>query len=996
MNSGKRVITYGRRLSRRPTTPGLMKLSSSSPDSKSPTTTPPRIPKPSPIRRSAPTTSSLASDDPFAFGTDDSAKDSEHTSLTSSPNASQSPPTPALKRKRFETRSSPSKDSIVEVVIPATKRLRQQNPDSIPSPNSQSTSRQSPRDDVFKVSSTQRTKQTNTRRTASAPKRTPSANNMVLDPPTGNTTPTPAAQVVEAFSQLETAEDVSMDVFDMVMEDSGITRSSTSTRVYRKKTQTRSVSAKKPKELKPPKRVSSSEGELKRRGVAAKTAVDEGLGPSLPDDMDVDIVEVPTLASTLSESVEGPGEVDESGMNNTAAVDADGSATPLRRAVSWNADDNPFSNSPNRFVAVPKAGSRVARMRAAGTSPSTRRTVSFGTVDELGEGGDSVVKALFGEKSAFGEESRPPVDPTAPIQQTAPPSEIPPAGSTRIARTYARTAPPNDILPPSPTKPLPPTTNPFEASITSAPPPLVRPSIGITYGRSRSFLEDVADDQAGHYASEVKRRREEELDTSDEEEEGGRGRKELRSLHEVRESGEAKRFTDEMEYFLDGVRGEQGLRVRRSSCLELSKKMLVPKFLAKVRAHDFVPPLYAALHGETDPILLVLLSLMLLLLVQERRNVEVLLREPDLFDVLNRVFMLAEDPLKEEWGSSKFEKRLGMDVLDIFTSANVMEDAPRPLGLHVVTMMCLQQVLAYGQSPYLRSKFRESGLLSSVGKEVLDLGKKGKIAMTSESVAIPPEWNFDHANRCLVALEHATHEDLRNQQELVAVEGFIDSLMDVMVFCRVLVEEGKDEEEALSAGRTATNVLKLLLNLTNYHETWSSALGTSPHLDNILRMAIIPLWVSRHAQTEMKDGGDAEGEGQADVKELGMALLILSWGLLSNLVEFNMENRKRVLWIELGTACRGAAEWSGTCKCSEKRSAMVLLVDIFSKRVVISPEDPNGDQIISYLAILLGGLIKDNAMNRNIIRSHMPNKSFKTAIDVVEFMASHPDLLRES
>ena len=45
-----------------------------------------------------------------------------------------------------------------------------------------------------------------------------------------------------------------------------------------------------------------------------------------------------------------------------------------------------------------------------------------------------------------------------------------------------------------------------------------------------------------------------------------------------------------------------------------------------------------------------------------------------------------------------------------------------------MTMMCTEEVLEYTQSLYIRSKLRESGLLSSVGKAVLELGKVAKSA----------------------------------------------------------------------------------------------------------------------------------------------------------------------------------------------------------------------------------------------------------------------------
>ncbi|KAJ3039610.1 hypothetical protein HDV00_012068 [Rhizophlyctis rosea] len=764
------------------------------------------------------------------------------------------------------------------------------------------------------------------------------------------------------------------------------------------------------------------------------TDLDEGLGPSLPDDMEIDVHATECSASDLSGTVVGDvggkevkQDIDVQGMEGSSPTESGtGSSTPIRRAISFTEEENSFINSPNKFAAVARPGSRVARMKAGqpGNSPTAvRRTVSFNVLAEESVKASAPSSNLFAQikSDQIQLQSSETVVTASTLQSSS--STTTPAALTpgsRIVRTYARRALSSDSMPTSPTNST--LTAPPLDRTNSYTAVSVQTTVGITYGRTRSFLEDAPEDHSDQYESEVRRRREEELETSSEDEE----RKEVKSLHEIRESGEARRFTDEMDYFLDGLRGEQPVGVRRSSCLELMKKMLSSKYIAKVRSHDYVPRLYGLLHSETDAILLALLTLMLLLLAQEKRNIEVLLREPDLFEVLARVLGLTADPLKGEWGSTKFEKRMAQDVAEIFASADVLEDAPRPLGLDIAVVMCLDELLASGHSPYIRGKLRESGLLVLLGKIVIGLGQRAKqVAATSvDDQTSSGGFPFDHVNKCMRALDYAIYGDVPNQAELTGVEGFVESVMDAIVFCRVSADTLTDADEMLAgilhhlqtthtrertkthlpnpASRTTLHATTFLMNFTNHHEACSNILGTSPFLDILLRLAIVPLWAKdaegdamfRRHEGEMmgEDGGGDEGRPGRD--ELGMALLLSSWGLLINIVEFNAGNRERVRRVELSTRCKGFGEWSKECSCGDKESALALIVDIAAKRKVISPEDANGDEAVAYLAILLGCLTKDNPANRRFIKERMPSKSFKSAIDgLTDFVQKHQDRL---
>ncbi|KAJ3413689.1 hypothetical protein HDV05_007677 [Chytridiales sp. JEL 0842] len=140
---------------------------------------------------------------------------------------------------------------------------------------------------------------------------------------------------------------------------------------------------------------------------------------------------------------------------------------------------------------------------------------------------------------------------------------------------------------------------------------IARPTVAVTYGKTRSFLASEQEGNREGYVALAKRHREEGLESSDEEE-----RRDLRTSHELRQSGESKRFSDEMEYLLAGLSANQPVNVLRTSALELCKKVKCPKLLGKIRTHSYLPRVYESIsiHGDWDEQFDVLHTLIAILL----------------------------------------------------------------------------------------------------------------------------------------------------------------------------------------------------------------------------------------------------------------------------------------------------------------------------------------------------------------------------------------------
>ncbi|KAJ3283163.1 hypothetical protein HK104_010523 [Borealophlyctis nickersoniae] len=670
------------------------------------------------------------------------------------------------------------------------------------------------------------------------------------------------------------------------------------------------------------------------------------------------------------------------------------------------------------FRARIKTTSRVARMRNAGSNQTVsppKRSVSFEFQREsekaigVGTAGVATV-SLFSPSKVLS----PPFSKVAPTgvqsvgSSQAPPIASPPAGSgesekpisysrSSVTRTYgARSLNREDlqgtpISPPkksisldsaesmlmgaTPVKPAPP---PVAAS------PLVRHPIGMTYGRSRSFLSEVEDPYApSPYMSESQRRRDEGLESSDEDEPG---RKEVKTVHELREAGMAKRFSDEMAYLLDGLQEDQSIGVKRSSCLELAKKILSGKFMMKVRAHDFVPRVYAALHAQEDPFLLATSTFAFCVMLEDKRNIECIAGEPDCIDVLVRAMNLAADPLSGKWAKTKYEKRLVSDLQQHMTSSGIFVDVPST-SLSSIALRCLAAVTT-SQTPRNIADLRER-LLSS--------GSLPLVAGVLQAQQDAPVPTFDHktAEQCLQILEFATLACVRNQMALLSVDKFLEGLVNVMIFSQDVARTHPGS--AVVATETYLACLRVLINLTNDHEECSGTVGCTPYLDAILHGAILPnphlnLESAEHSADGGKEADEAVGVSQDEsdaaspsiVRVSGFDVFLMSIGLLINLVEVRAENRDRIRDVELSRNCSATGPCFTVCTCPDRESSLVCLVDIFAQRLEAESQETESNVGSAYMAVLLGCLMKQNVRNRDIIRSRMPEKNFKPAIQLLE------------
>ncbi|CAE6415573.1 unnamed protein product [Rhizoctonia solani] len=74
------------------------------------------------------------------------------------------------------------------------------------------------------------------------------------------------------------------------------------------------------------------------------------------------------------------------------------------------------------------------------------------------------------------------------------------------------------------------------------------------------------------------------------------GETDLRSITEMRVKGESRRFGDDIEYVLEGLEDESGVKVRRASAVEFVTRMHEKGFVLRARASDVLGRAWRAIH----------------------------------------------------------------------------------------------------------------------------------------------------------------------------------------------------------------------------------------------------------------------------------------------------------------------------------------------------------------------------------------------------------------
>lgn len=417
----------------------------------------------------------------------------------------------------------------------------------------------------------------------------------------------------------------------------------------------------------------------------------------------------------------------------------------------------------------------------------------------------------------------------------------------------------------------------------------------------------------------------------------------VKKAYQCHESGETQEFNDDIEYLLEGVQPGNPIGARCLSVVGLASKCMVPAFRMHLRAHGIVCKFFSALtDAPSDPSLSLCTATLFFVLSQDRLTMDL---DASTLSLMLQLF--ESDPQQGEGGlttsrssSSELIERHREKVQQLCEQMQQKGHA-KHLNLNRVNTgtLALETLLSLTSrraGEWFKEELRLQGGLTHIVNTVSEC-----LSYFGEGITVlenPTDFKLEKLkkiDRCSRVLENVTYMNPDNQRYLLDFKGslMVASYVRLLLLCQSsLIVHPVLNEPTSGAGGSKTgesqitsvvlqslrgpgavffscllSVLRVLLNMTHESLLGSEVVGSQPGLLAAILLCI--LQVPKAVPTEQR-----------------FDLLVLSLGLLINLVEHCEENRERLA----NTQTVGSFE--SVCDQMEM-PAFNALMDLFTDKV---------------------------------------------------------------
>ncbi|GAB1600116.1 wings apart-like protein homolog [Argonauta hians] len=400
----------------------------------------------------------------------------------------------------------------------------------------------------------------------------------------------------------------------------------------------------------------------------------------------------------------------------------------------------------------------------------------------------------------------------------------------------------------------------------------------------------------------------------------------VKEAHEVQESGETQEFMDDVEYLLAGLGDTEPMSTRCLSAFGIASKCTMPAFRMHLRAHGCITKIFTALHdASSNPSLALSTATLMFMLMRDRLSYDVgqdtlslivqLLEMESYDDFKNTEYVRIKDKVKELY---KECHKIGMakqiDLESISTGNLAMESL-------------LTIAASRNASEIFKNELRSLGALDHIVNAVCFCVESLQ-SHYIESMDLPHRRTLEKIDRCLRVLESVTVTNIENQSFLISYKqcALVNSLNITLRHCQSTISNfplrGDPDQSSETAFDKESNgwiifscmlaILRVLLNLTHENDYGCTKIGSQKGLiqtvfDCILQ---VPQYTLMCKQFD---------------------LLVLSLGLLINLVEHCVVNRRLLITMETLRPPESSIP-------SEKLGAVEALVDLFCRKELAARE----------------------------------------------------------
>ncbi|KAI6006297.1 hypothetical protein F5J12DRAFT_940073 [Pisolithus orientalis] len=481
----------------------------------------------------------------------------------------------------------------------------------------------------------------------------------------------------------------------------------------------------------------------------------------------------------------------------------------------------------------------------------------------------------------------------------------------------------------------------------------------------------------------------------------------LKSITELRNKGESRRFMDEVGYLFEGLEMSSAMALRRTSALEIVNKLCDPDFNRRAKAFDFYVLTWDKLSisrgGVSDKIFDAILSFFAALSSRDPHTLGDLSRRPDFADTLVDILVSLRDKTDvlslaaanahvtdfKACGISRSEilvlKNLSGMVSEELHEGSESQPSVRTLVSHTLAMLPAT-LAARHLDPILASLEAE---LSLVGPRITAY-LSGLPLLPVPSELCSAALSLEHLESCLRLVDSfllgqwstANLEDDRAAVFRVAcADELASKFLSLCVLSQVQLRESENEDQRILAWKCLCGALRVLTLLSHGDLSWCEATLVEEY--SLPFVALVAI----QSQSKWLENGDQHPGGETfDLLCLALGLL-MNWATMSEKVSGLCREQCKPILLEspicllailtaIDPSCPGNRPCIRACQCSERQSILRCLTALYVQHTSTHEDSPPENVFLrGYTAVLLGILIKGNKASLDVVLAALSAES---------------------
>ncbi|KAG0269788.1 hypothetical protein BGZ95_001916 [Linnemannia exigua] len=481
----------------------------------------------------------------------------------------------------------------------------------------------------------------------------------------------------------------------------------------------------------------------------------------------------------------------------------------------------------------------------------------------------------------------------------------------------------------------------------------------------------------------------------------------LKASHELREAGQNHQFRDEIEYILDGIRTKDRPKVRRTSCLDLVRSMLKQEFASLFRSYKYMPVIFETIRTDQDP----------------HNDLKDIARQSG---IINKGQKVLAKSIVLSIMSGIIEESVALQ--DIETLSLIEQ---HPTFINTLLDILVEDLAWIKQPSATPGAFLPDVLdIDRIQNCLCILERLSLVSRTPATVLATNTMVFPlfvqlitlchsmnlmlHALRLLINVTNGFEPCCENLAQSGSISVLTQNVVQFYGHCRnynpsetemaTTIDQGVQDPMDDDSERIHRTRADYRSDSGFSFEMMTPSATPSRRGDGVRSRSTDDLEAALKAEglLSSRPGVNAGMSLKEDVRVENDAngwydILLLSIGLLINMLETNVRRRNQLTDEAIGLDCNAIGDcFIRECQCDKSTDALERLVEIYNTEATISEMTEN-QVLAAYLALLLGCAVGGNAENETRLYQAIQEQSLVPMLELLrEFMAVHTSQNQQS